>query len=93
MLIGERHFVNYWQSTLDEVAALQRSPVRRVEMPLRSNELSTAWAFSFTVLVITRYLHIIWCRMAPVHLRLYFKPLDTAALWQSLPGKGETGSF
>jgi len=48
MLIGERHFVNYWQSTLDEVAALQRSPVRRVEMPLRSNELSTAWAFSFT---------------------------------------------
>ena len=48
MLIGERHFVNYWQSTLDEVAALQTSTVRRVEMPLRSNELSTAWGFSFT---------------------------------------------
>ena len=48
MLIGERDFLDYWQSTLDEVAALQTSPVRRVELPLRSNELSTAWAFSFT---------------------------------------------
>ena len=48
MLIGERYFVNYWQSTLDEVAALKTSTVRRIEMPLRSNELSTAWGFSFT---------------------------------------------
>ena len=48
MLIGDRHFVEYWQSTLDEVAALQATPVRSVEMPLRSNEISTAWGFSFT---------------------------------------------
>ena len=33
MLIGERDFLDYWQSTLDEVAALQTSPVRRVELP------------------------------------------------------------
>ena len=48
MLIGDRHFVDYWQSTLDEVAALQATPVRSVEMPLRSNEISTARGFSFT---------------------------------------------
>ena len=48
MLICEIVFLDYWLSTLDEVAALQTSPVRRVELPLRSNELSTAWAFSFT---------------------------------------------
>ncbi|MEC9293142.1 MAG: acetylxylan esterase [Chloroflexota bacterium] len=48
MLIGERHFVDFWQSTLDEVIALRSAPVRRARIPLRSNELSTAWGLSFT---------------------------------------------
>ena len=38
---------SYWQAVTDEVAALSDSPVSIEELPIRSNEVSTAYTMSF----------------------------------------------
>ena len=40
-------FDSYWQSVPDEVTALSDSPVEVEELPIRSNEVSTAYAVRF----------------------------------------------
>ena len=40
-------FDTYWQHVLDEVEALKGSPVEINEMPIRDNEVSTAYGASF----------------------------------------------
>ena len=41
-------FDSYWQAVEDEVTALSESPVQVEEIPLRSNEVSTAFAVRFS---------------------------------------------
>ena len=47
MLHGTADFDTYWQRVLDEVEALRGSPVVINELPIRNNEVSTAYGATF----------------------------------------------